>query len=291
MQYKIDTLNSMKKTTFLVLTFFIMSTSSFANIKSFSNVPNRFIQVDDTIHQRNRMAKRHSITEVFPQFPGRADALQKYIKDNLVFPEESAKNNVQGKVEINFVVTKAGAIEKVIVMTSLDKYCDAEAIRLIKNMPKWIPGNINGVPSDMHRVIAVDFIKNSNKKGVATSDLRSITTCGGIENQKSEIIFTAVEQMPQFPEGEVAMNKFIADNLKYPELSKKDKISGKVYLRFVVSKEGKLCDAQIIRSLDAYCDKEALRVIRSMPDWIPGKQNGINVSVYYIVPIGFSLPL
>ena len=110
-------------------------------------------------------------------------------------------------------------------------------------------------------------------------------------DRKSEIIFTAVEQMPQFPGGEVAMNKFIADNLKYPELSKKDKPSGKVYLRFVVSKEGKLCDARIVRSLDAYCDKEALRVIRSMPEWIPGKQNGINVSVYYIVPVVFSLPL
>ncbi|MBP1594227.1 MAG: hypothetical protein H6Q12_1245 [Bacteroidetes bacterium] len=281
----------MKKTTFLVLTFFVMSTSSFANIRSFSNAPNRFIQVDDTIHQRNRIAKRHSVTEVFPQFPGGADALQKYIKDNLVFPEESAKNNVQGKVEINFVVTKAGTIDKVIVMTSLDKYCDAEAIRLIKNMPKWIPGKVNGVPADMHRVIAVEFIKNANKKVPKTGDMRSITTCGGIESQDSETIFTVVEQMPQFPGGEAAMNKFIADNLKYPELSKKDKTSGRVYVWLVVSKEGKLCDAQIVRSLDAYCDKEALRVIRSMPNWIPGKQNGVNVSVYYIVPIVFSLPL
>jgi TonB family C-terminal domain len=281
----------MKKTTFLVLTSFIMSASFFTSVKSFSNVPNRFVQVDDTIHQRNRIAKRRSVTEVFPQFPGGADALRKYIKDNLIFPEESAKNNVQGKVEVNFVVTKTGAIEKVIVMTSLDKYCDAEAIRLIKNMPKWIPGKVNGVPADMHRVIAVDFIKDTNKRVATTSDFRSITTCGGIENQESEIIFTVVEQMPQFPGGEVAMNQFIADNLKYPELSKKDKTSGRVYVRFVISKEGKLCDAQIVRSLDAYCDKEALRVIRSMPDWIPGKQNGINVSVYYIVPISFSLPL
>jgi TonB family protein len=281
----------MKKTTFLVLTSFIMSASFFTSVKSFSNVPNRFVQVDDTIHQRNRIAKRRSVTEVFPQFQGRADALQKYIKDNLVFPEESAKNNVQGKVEVNFVVTKTGAIEKVIVMTSLDKYCDAEAIRFIKNMPKWIPGTVNEVPTDMHRVIAVDFIKDTNKRVATTSDFRSITTCGGIENQESEIIFTVVEQMPQFPGGEVVMNQFIADNLKYPELSKKDKTSGRVYVRFVISKEGKLCDAQIVRSLDAYCDKEALRVIRSMPDWIPGKQNGVNVSVYYIVPISFSLPL
>jgi TonB family C-terminal domain len=281
----------MKKTTFLLLIFFIMSISFFTSIKSFSNVPNRFVQVDDTIHQLHRIAKKHSVSEVFPHFRGGTYALRKYIKDNLIYPEESAKNNVQGKVEINCIVTKTGAIEKVIVMTSLDKYCDAEAIRLIKNMPKWIPGNINGVPADMHRVIVVDFVIDTNKRVTTTADMRSITTCGGIESQNSEIIFTVVEQMPQFPGGLVAMNQFIADNLKYPELSKKDKTSGRVYVRFVVSKEGKLCDAQIIRSLDAYCDKEALRVIRSMPDWIPGKQNGVNVPVYYIVPLSFTLPL
>jgi len=281
----------MKKTTFLLLIFFIMSISFFTSIKSFSNVPNRFVQVDDTIQQRNRIAKKRSVTEVFPQFPGGADALRKYIKDNLIFPEESAKNNVHGKVEINSVVTKTGAIEKVIVMTSLDKYCDAEAVRLIKNMPKWIPGKVNGVPTDLHRVIAVDFIKDTNTRVATTLDFRSITTCGGIDSQNSEIIFTVVEQMPQFPGGEVAMNEFIKKNLKYPELSKKDKTSGRVYVRFVVSKEGQLCDAQIIRSLDAYCDKEALRVIRSMPVWIPGKQNGVNVPVYYIVPLSFTLPL
>jgi len=158
-------------------------------------------------------------------------------------------------------------------------------------MPKWIPGKINGVPSDMHRVIVVDFVIDTNKRVTTTADMRSITTCGGIESQNSETIFTVVEQMPQFPGGLVAMNQFIADNLKYPQLSKKDKTSGRVYVRFVVSKEGKLCDAQIIRSLDAYCDKEALRVIRSMPVWIPGKQNGVNVPVYYIVPLSFTLPL
>jgi len=268
-----------------------MSTSFFASIKSFSNVSNRFVQVDDTIHQRKKITKKRSVKEVFPQFPGENDALRKYIKDNLKYPEISSKNDVQGKVEINCVVTKTGAIEKVIVITSLDKYCDAEAIRLIKKMPKWIPGKINGVPADMHRVIVVDFIKDTNKRVTTIADMRSITTCGGIESQNSETIFTVVEQMPQFPGGEVAMNEFIKKNLKYPELSKKDKTSGRVYVRFVVSKEGKLCDAQIVRSLDAYCDKEALRVIRSMPDWISGKQNGVNVPVYYIVPLSFTLHL
>ncbi|WP_321437465.1 energy transducer TonB [uncultured Bacteroides sp.] len=276
----------MKKTKLLVLILFSLSISSFASIKLSSNFLNKFTQINDTIHQRNSATKRHSVTEVFPQFPGGTDGLQKYIKDNLKYPEISARNKVQGKVEINFVVTKKGAIEKVIVMTSLDKYCDAEAIRLIKNMPKWIPGKINGVPADMHRVISIEFKKNE-KEEIKTSDNKD----PNIYDEKSECPFTLVEQMPQFPGGKAAMDQFIAKNIKYPELSKNDKISGKVYVRFVVSKEGKLYNAQIMRSLDAYCDKEALIVIRSMPDWIPGKQNGVNVPVYYIVPIAFSLPL
>ena len=281
----------MKKTNLLVLILFSLSISSFASIKLSSNFLNKFTQINDTIHQRNSATKRHSVTEVFPQFPGGTDGLQKYIKDNLKYPEISARNKVQGKVEINFVVTKTGAIEKVIVMTSLDSYCDAEAVRLVKNMPRWIPGKINGVPADMHRVIVVDFKKDTDQRVATTTDSHSIVTCGGIENKDSETIFTVVEQMPQFPGGKAAMDQFIAKNIKYPELSKNDKISGKVYVRFVVSKDGKLCDAQILRSLDAYCDKEALMVIRSMPDWIPGKQNGVNVPVYYIVPIAFSFPL
>ena len=85
------------------------------------------------------------------------------------------------------------------------------------------------------------------------------------------------------------MNEFIAKNLKFPEERKNDDIIGNVYVRFVISKDGDVKDAQIMRSLDVSFDKEALRVINSMPKWIPGKQDGINVPVYYIIPIAFKL--
>ncbi len=101
--------------------------------------------------------------------------------------------------------------------------------------------------------------------------------------------FVYVEQMPQYPGGDVEMRKFIAKNLKYPESAQKNGIEGRVVIRFVVSKTGKTENVEVIRSLDPDCDKEAVRVISSMNDWRPGKHMGETVSVYFAVPITFTL--
>lgn len=101
--------------------------------------------------------------------------------------------------------------------------------------------------------------------------------------------FVTVEQMPTFPGGEINMHKFIGDNLRYPEDAQKAGIQGRVTIRFVVSKTGAISNATVIRGIDPSCDKEAVRVVKSMPEWIPGKQNGKNVPVYFTLPIIFRL--
>jgi len=98
-----------------------------------------------------------------------------------------------------------------------------------------------------------------------------------------------VEQMPQFPGGDRELLSFIAKNLHYPTIAQEKGIQGKVFVRFVVSATGDVKDVKVMRSLDPYCDKEAIRVIQSLPKWIPGRQNGRNVPVYYTVPITFKL--
>lgn len=103
--------------------------------------------------------------------------------------------------------------------------------------------------------------------------------------------FMIVEQMPQFVGGIDSLMTFIQRNLSYPVEAVKDGIQGRVILRFVVNKKGKVVDARVMRGIDPFCDKEALRVIRLMPDWIPGKQNGRNVSTYFTIPIVFRLPV
>ena len=99
--------------------------------------------------------------------------------------------------------------------------------------------------------------------------------------------FVSVEQMPYFKEGESAMLDFIKSNLKYPEQSKENGVEGRVITRFIVKKNGKIEDIQIMRSLDNLCDQEAIRIVKLMQDWVPGKQNGKNVSVYFVLPITF----
>ena len=101
--------------------------------------------------------------------------------------------------------------------------------------------------------------------------------------------YTMVEEMPQFPGGPKELLAYIAKNLHYPTVSAENGVQGKVFVRFVVSALGLVKDVTVMRSLDPYCDKEAIRVIESLPKWIPGRQNGRNVPVYYTVPISFKL--
>lgn len=107
-----------------------------------------------------------------------------------------------------------------------------------------------------------------------------------VEDEKP---YEAVEQMPTFPGGETELMKFIRDNLKYPVIAQENGIQGRVILRFVVSKTGAIDNVTVLRSLDPTCDKEAIRVVKSMPKWIPGKQNGNNVPVYFTLPVVFKL--
>ncbi|SBW03251.1 energy transducer TonB [uncultured Dysgonomonas sp.] len=109
------------------------------------------------------------------------------------------------------------------------------------------------------------------------------------EDTDSSNPFVTVEQMPRFPGGEAAMHKFIGDNLKYPVSAQDAGIQGRVTVRFVVSKTGKVSDVKIIRGIDPACDKEVVRIIKAMPNWIPGEQHGIAVPVYFTIPVVFRL--
>ncbi|HKJ43809.1 MAG TPA: energy transducer TonB [Sunxiuqinia sp.] len=102
-------------------------------------------------------------------------------------------------------------------------------------------------------------------------------------------VFFIVEDMPEFPGGELALRKFIANAIKYPVIAQENGIQGKVYVNFVVNKDGSVTDAKIARGVDPSLDKEALRVINSLPKWKPGKQRGKPVRVSYTVPINFVL--
>ena len=104
-----------------------------------------------------------------------------------------------------------------------------------------------------------------------------------------EEIFTAVEQMPQFPGGEGELLKYIGSHIKYPPMAAENNIQGRVVVKFVVKKDGNVGEVVVLRGKDPDLDKEAVRVVKTLPKFIPGKMNGQSVSVWYTLPINFKL--
>jgi protein TonB len=102
-------------------------------------------------------------------------------------------------------------------------------------------------------------------------------------------VFDVVEQMPSFPGGPSALMQFLSSNIKYPVVAEENGVQGRVVCTFVVEKDGSITDVRVIKSVDPSLDKEAMRVVKSMPRWIPGKQNGSAVRVKYTVPVTFRL--
>jgi TonB family protein len=109
------------------------------------------------------------------------------------------------------------------------------------------------------------------------------------ENTDEKDVFTVVEEMPIFPGGMNKYESYIANNIKYPQQAKKNNIKGKVFLSFIIDKNGKLHNVKVLRGIGSGCDEEALRVFNNMPNWIPGKQRGKNVKVKYILAVNFPL--
>jgi protein TonB len=102
-------------------------------------------------------------------------------------------------------------------------------------------------------------------------------------------VFDVVEQMPSFPGGDAELMKFLNSHIKYPAVAEENGIQGRVVATFVVERDGSITDVKVIKSVDPSLDKEAIRVLKSMPKWIPGKQNGSAVRVKYTVPVTFRL--
>ena len=112
------------------------------------------------------------------------------------------------------------------------------------------------------------------------------------EEVKQEVatkVFDVVEQMPSFPGGQAALMQYLASNIKYPVVAEENGVQGRVIVQFVVGKDGSISQVKVVKSVDPSLDKEAARVVSSMPKWVPGKQNGQAVNVKYTVPVTFKL--
>lgn len=109
------------------------------------------------------------------------------------------------------------------------------------------------------------------------------------QTKKNDMVFDVVEVMPQFPGGQIAMLQYLMKNIKYPEQAVKEGIQGRVTVRFIVEKDGSISDVKPVLSVHPLLNKEAVRVVESMPKWSPGKNNGKPVRVRFNLPVMFKL--
>lgn len=142
-------------------------------------------------------------------------------------------------------------------------------------------------PEEQSRLMATDEQVETtvNEEAVEVQE----TVQEEVQEEAPQEVFVVVEEMPSFPGGDTELFKFIYDNIKYPDVAKENNIQGKVILRFCVTYKGTVDQVSVVRGVDPLLDEEAIRVIKMLPLWKPGKQGGKPVNVWYSVPISFQL--
>jgi len=206
--------------------------------------------------------------DVCASFPGGESELYKYIQEKFYYPKDALERGIQGRVALRFWIRKNGKVYKPEVIRGIHPSCDSVAIDIVKSMPDWNPGSYRGEKVDVLFTLPVLFRLpyGSTKEGS---------------------IYWLPDKMPEFPGGLDKMYEFINANLRFPLQLVESEPKGRVFVRFVVSGEGKVKNAAIIKGVHKLFDKEVLRVINLMPDWIPAKNKGENVDAYFTLPVTF----
>jgi TonB family protein len=223
--------------------------------------------VDDATDHKSTADSTYQQVDNMPEFPGGMDSLMGYLASNIAYPDEAKENNINGKVIVGFVIDKDGSVTGVNVKKGIGYGCDEEAKRVIGAMPNWTPGSHQGEAVKVSYMIPITFALDDTK----------------------EEPFTVVDKMPEYPGGFEALIHFLQENIKYPDQAKKDGIQGRVFVNFVVEKDGSVSNVGILRGIGGGCDEEAIRVVELMPKWKPGMHEGKAARVAYNLPIKFAL--
>lgn len=229
-----------------------------------------------------------TMVEVMPEFPGGQDELLKFLAKSVKYPVIAQQNGIQGRVIASFVVEKDGSIRDVEVIKGIDPSLDQEAVRVLSEMPNWTPGKQRGQAVAVKYTVPVTFrlerVEGKQKLPAAGSDDVVVTAY-----ESDGPVFAVVEKMPEYPGGQTALLKFIAQTVQYPKEAQEKGLQGRVTVSFIINKDGSISDAEVITGLDPLLDQEALRVIGLMPKWTPGMQRGQAVKTKYTVPVTFRL--
>jgi len=154
--------------------------------------------------------------------------------------------------------------------------------------PEVVATELNVVENDAEDIHEIGIVNAEDNANKAQEEFTRVVVEQEEEDVEEEV-FLVVEEDPEFPGGLEALSKFIADNIKYPQLAKENNITGRVFVSFVVEKDGRVGQVKILRDIGGGCGNEAVRVVKSMPRWKPGKQRGKAVRTQFNLPVNFDL--
>ena len=248
-----------------------------------------------------------------PSFPGGYKALQEFIEKEKKYPDEALKKREHGTVYVVFTVDSLGNVIHPKVVTSVSPSLDREALRIVSEMPKWIPAREGGKNINMDFTLIIRFSAPPLPLDPEEHVLRLI--CNNLPKELEPPvdpfkIYDVVDTMPSFL-GDLMT--YLYNETRYPAIAEGTGAEGRAVVRFVVERDGSISHVKVVRSLasssaipitdsmtaeyrlkaETYnkalqaMDNEAVRVIKAMPKWKPGKQHGENVRVWYILAISF----
>lgn len=196
--------------------------------------------------------------------------------------EEEEEEEVQERVEEQQPEALPEEILNTVKATELQITKDEEVVEEIKSQDE--------LKDTDTAVGTTDFDKGTDDLNVVREHKEEVI----VEEKKPEPVddnqvFTVVEQKPQFPGGDAALLKWVSEHIRYPAMAQENNIQGRVVVQFVVTKTGKVGEVKVLRSKDPDLDKEAVRVVKSLPAFVPGKMNGHAVNVWYTLPVTFKL--
>lgn len=223
----------------------------------------------------------------WPSFPGGLNAMTDFIRKKMKYPKKARKAGIDGHVMVKFVVNCDGSISDIGIHKPADPDLNAEAMRIASIMPKWTPGIYRGQVVPVRYLMPVTFRLSNEEK---ESGLRYVK----IRSRNKDVMINPVnseemKMMPSFPGGGKALKKFLDNNLDYPDVADRKSIHGRVVVRFTVGEDGSISGIEVVESVHPTLDKEVVRVVKSMPKWNPGMENGQPVSRQVFLPVNFNM--
>lgn len=216
-----------------------------------------------------------------------------YLSKNIRYPEAAYKDGIQGKVVVAFVVEKDGSLTdiKIIEGAELGHGVPEETIRVIKSMPKWKPGRQENQPVRSYFTLPISFSLPEEPDDDAPVHPGFEAPVPSKPTSKAPVGTEIYRSTNIPPKPDFNLTEFLSKNLRYPEAAIENEVQDRVYVQFVVEKDGSLTDIRIVRGVGiGYgIPEEAMRVVKAMPKWKPAMKNGQVVRAYFTMPISFTL--